>query len=204
MRLAPQVALGSEEREQLERWSRGRSTPARLVLRSKIILEAAEGFENRRIAKSLKTRQNTVSLWRRRFATHGLRGIEQDAPRPGRKPRISRKKIDEIVDRTLHDRPKGGTHWSTRSLAREVGVSRATVNRVWVSHRIQPHRQRSFKLSSDPEFNEKVTDVVGLYMNPPDKAVVVCMDEKPSIQALDRSQTMLPVRPGMPAGMSNE
>lgn len=196
--------MSSEEREQLQRWSRGRSTPARLVLRSKIILEAAKGLENRRIARRLHTRQNTVSLWRSRFITHRMEGIMRDAPRPGRKPRISQKKIDEIIERTLQTKPKGATHWSTRALAKEIGVSRATVHRIWRSHRIQPHRERTFKLSSDPEFNEKVKDIVGLYMNPPDKAVVMCVDEKPGIQALDRSQTILPLRPGMPASMSWE
>ena len=204
MRVAPLVKLTEHAERQLARWSRGRSTPQRLVLRSKIVLLAARGWENRRIAMKLRTRQNTVSLWRNRFLSHHIDGITRDAPRPGRKPRISPKKIDEIIDRTLHTKPQGSTHWSTRTLANEMGVSNYTIQRIWHSHRIQPHRQRSFKLSSDPQFNERVRDVVGLYMNPPDKAIVVCMDEKPCIQALDRSQTVLPVRPGMPAGMSNE
>lgn len=196
--------MSSDETRQLERWSRGRSTPARLVLRSKIILAAAKGLENRRIARRLRTRQNTVSLWRSRFVDLGMAGIMRDAPRPGRKPRISQKKVDDIIERTLQTKPKGATHWSTRALAKEVGVSRATVHRIWRSHRIQPHRERSFKLSKDPEFNERVRDVVGLYMNPPDKAVVICVDEKPGIQALDRSQTVLPMRPGTPASRSWE
>ena len=204
MRIAPQIILTSDEKWQLERWSRGRSTPTRLVLRSKIIIEAANGIENRRIARRLRTRQNTVSLWRNRFADLRLGGIVKDAPRPGRKPRISQRKVDQIIERTLQTKPNGATHWSTRALAKEVGVSHATVNRIWRDHRIQPHRERSFKLSHDPEFNEKVRDVVGLYMNPPDKAVVICMDEKPSIQALDRSQTMLPLREGMVASKSWE
>ncbi len=202
MRIAPQLTLQANEREQLERWSRGRSTPARLVLRAKIILEAAKGSENRRIAHSLHTRQNTVSLWRSRFASHRLDGVSKDAPRPGRKPRIGQRKIDEIVNRTLHTKPRGATHWSTRTLAEEVEVSRATVQRVWKNHRIQPHREGRVKLSRDPEFNEKVRDVVGLYMNPPDKAVVICVDEKSGMQALDRSQTVLPLRPGSPAARS--
>jgi len=204
VRVAHQVILSSDETRQLERWSHGRSTPARLVLRSKIVLAAAKGLENRRIARRLRTRQNTVSLWRNRFSDLGIAGIMRDAPRPGRKPKISQKKVDDIVERTLQTKPKGATHWSTRALAKEVGVSRATVHRIWRSHRLQPHRERSFKLSKDPEFNERVRDVVGLYMNPPDKAVVICVDEKPGIQALDRSQTVLPVRPGMPASRSWE
>ena len=159
-------------------------------------------MRNDEIAERLHTRQNTISLWRSRFVTHGIEGIGRDAPRPGRNPRISQEKIDEIIERTLHTKPQGTTHWSARSLARIVGVSYPTVHRVWKSHRIQPHRERSFKLSRDPEFNEKVRDVVGLYMNPPDKAVVICVDEKSGMQALDRSQTILPLRPGMPAGRS--
>ena len=204
MRVAPGVELDDEERSQLTVWSHGRSTPQRLVLRSKIALLAAKGWENKRIARELRTNQHTVSLWRSRFASQRCDGIERDAPRPGRKPRLGKKKIDEIIRTTLRTKPRGATHWSTRTLAREVGVSRATVNRVWRSHRIQPHRERSFKLSKDPEFNERVTDVVGLYMNPPDKAAVICVDEKTAIQALDRSQTILPVRPGMPASLSWE
>jgi transposase len=202
MRVAPKVVLSPEERKQLERWSRGRSTPARLVLRSKIVLNAAKGLRNKQIAKRLRTRQDTVALWRGRFVTHSLDGIEKDAPRPGRKPKIAQEKIDEIIDRTLHTKPKGATHWTTRTLAKAIGVSHVTVHRVWKSHRIQPHRERSIKLSKDPSFNEKVRDIVGLYLNPPDKAAVICVDEKSGIQALDRSQTILPLRPNMPAGRS--
>lgn len=204
MRVALSVKLTEDEERQLARWSRGRSTPQRLVLRSNIVLLAAGGWENRRIARKLRTRQNTVSLWRNRFLSHRIDGMIRDAPRPGRKPRISRRKVDEIIDRTLHTKPRGSTHWSTRTLAKEMGVSNYTIHQIWRSHRIQPHRERSFKLSKDPEFNERVRDVVGLYMDPPDKAVVICVDEKPGIQALDRSQTILPLRPGMPASRSWE
>jgi transposase len=202
MRLAATVLVNDEEREQLLSWSRGRSTPHRLVLRSKIVLMAADGLQNKKIAESLHVRPKVVTRWRNRFVTHHLNGIRMDAPRPGRKPRISQERIDAIIDRTLHTKPPGATHWSTRTLASEMGVSNATVARIWESHRIQPHRERSFKLSTDPKFNEKVRDVVGLYMNPPDKAIVICVDEKNGIQALDRSQTILPLRPGMPASMS--
>ena len=204
MRIAPEVMLDSKDTQQLERWSHGRSTSARLVLRSKIILNAANGETNKEIARKLHVRQKTVALWRNRFVTYGIDGMKKDAPRPGRRPKISQNKVDEIIDKTLRTKPKGATHWSTRSLAKEVGVSRATVQRIWRSHRLQPHRERSFKLSSDPDFNEKVRDVVGLYMNPPDKAAVICMDEKSGIQALDRSQTILPLRPGMLASRSWE
>jgi transposase len=204
MRIASRVILKSEDRKQLERWSRGRSTPAKLVLRSKIVLDAAEDLKNQQIANKFHTRPNTVSLWRNRFATYGIEGIKKDAPRPGRKPRISQEKVHEVIDTTLHTKPKGATHWSTRSLAKKVGVNYVTVHRIWKSHNLKPHRERAFKLSSDPEFNEKVRDVVGLYMNPPDKAAVICMDEKSGIQALDRSKTILPLGEGMLASRSWE
>jgi transposase len=163
---------------------------------------AAEGFQNKSIADTLHARPETVALWRNRFVEYGLEGIKKDAPRLGRKPRIGQGKVNEIIDRTLRAKPRGATHWSTRTLAEQVGVSRSTVQRIWKAHRMQPHRERSFKLSTDPQFNEKVRDVVGLYMNPPDKAIVICVDEKNGIQALDRSQTILPVRPGLPASRS--
>jgi transposase len=202
MRIAPSVTISDQERDQLSAWSRGRSTQHRLVLRSKIILRAADGLQNKEIVDELHVRPETVALWRNRFVALRLEGIEKDAPRPGRKPRISQKLIDAIIDRTLHTKPHGATHWTTRTLAREMKVSNFTIQKIWKAHRIQPHRERSFKLSRDTRFNEKVRDVVGLYMDPPDKAIVVCMDEKSGIQALDRSQTILPVRPGMPASMS--
>src|SRR5713226_3684354 len=166
--------LSEGEKGQLLSWSRGRSTPQRAVLRSKIVLMAAEGRQNKEIAEKLRARPKTVTLWRSRFVVHRLDGILKDAPRPGRKPRISEKKIDRVIDLTLHTKPHGATHWSARTMAREVGLSHMTVQRIWNAHRLQPHRERSFKLSSDPEFNERVRDVVGLYMNPPDKAAVMC------------------------------
>jgi transposase len=202
MRIAPPVTIGDEQRTQLLAWSRGRSTPNRLVLRSKVVLRAGDGLQNQEIADELKVRPETVALWRNRFVVHGLDGIVKDAPRPGRKPRILQKLIDEIIDRTLHARPRGATHWTTRTLAKEMKVSNFTIQKIWKAHRIQPHRERSFKLSTDTNFNEKVRDVVGLYMDPPEKAIVICVDEKNGIQALDRSQTILPVRPGMPASRS--
>lgn len=159
-------------------------------------------MQNKDIASELRVRPETVALWRARFLSYRIDGIQKDAPRPGRNPRISRSKVDRIIDRTLHTKPPGSTHWSTRTLAQEMGVSNATIARIWKSHRIQPHRERRVKLSRDPEFNEKVRDVVGLYMNPPDKAVVICVDEKSGMQALDRSQTVLPLRPGSPAARS--
>ena len=204
MRVAPTVTLSERETNQLVIWSRGRSTPQRVILRSKIVLMAAQGRRNKEIAETLKILPKTVTLWRGRFVVHRLDGILRDAPRPDRTPRISQKEIDRVVDLTLHTKPRGATHWTTRTLAREAGVSHMTVRRIWKAHRLQPHRERSFKLSTDPKFNERVRDVVGLYMDPPDRAVVICVDEKPGIQALDRSQTTLPLRPGMLASRSWE
>ena len=146
MRIAPKVTFNLADGQQLEKWSRGRSTPTRLVLRSKIILSAADGETNKQIATKLQVRQKTVALWRNRFITYGIDGIRKDAPRPGRKPRINQNRVDEIIDKTLHIKPKGATHWSNRSLAKEVGVSHATVQRIWKSHKLQPHRERGFKL----------------------------------------------------------
>jgi transposase len=202
MRLATPIALSVEEREELTRWSHGRSTPHRLVLRSRIILKAAEGMQNQDIARALGTHPDTVSLWRRRFHALRLDGIRKDAPRPGRMPRIPQEVVDSILRKTLNEKPRGATHWSTRTMAKAVGVSRETVRRVWVDHRLKPHLVRRFKLSRDPRFAEKVRDVVGLYLDPPEKAAVLSVDEKTQIQALDRTQTILPIRPGLPEGRS--
>lgn len=204
MRVAPAIVLSEEELDQLRSWSRGRSTPHRLVLRSRIVLRAAEGLQNKEIAAALGTEPDTVSLWRRRFRVHRLAGIERDAPRPGRKPEVPQAAVDRILRKTLEERPRGSTHWSTRTMAEEVGVSRETVRRVWKLYRLQPHRTRTFKVSKDPEFAEKVRDVVGLYMDPPEKAVVLCVDEKTQIQALDRTQAILPLRPDLPESRTHD
>ena len=200
MRVAPQIVLSPDEREKLAKWSHGRSTPYRLVHRARIILKAADGLQNKEIAQSLDTNPDTVSLWRRRFHVLRLEGIRKDAPRPGRNPQIRPEVVDQILNKTLHEKPLGATHWSTRTMAKTVGVSRETVRRVWKDHRLKPHLTRNFKLSNDPRFAEKVRDVVGLYLNPPEKAAVLSVDEKTQIQALDRTQTILPIRPGLPEG----
>jgi transposase len=149
------------------------------------------------LAQDLDVSRPTVLLWRRRYAEAGLPGLLKDAPRPGRKKRIASKKVEAIVNATLHARPKDATHWSTRSMARAQGVSEATVRRIWDAHGLRPHLVRTFKLSRDPEFVEKLRDVVGLYLNPPDKALVLSVDEKSQIQALDRTQPALPMRTGL-------
>jgi transposase len=196
MRRAAPIVLTQKQRETLSRWSRGRRTPARLVLRAKIVLLAAEGMQNKDIAPQLGTDANTVGRWRNRFAAHGLAGIEKDAPRGGR-PATARKRLARvIVDKTTQQRPANATHWSTRSLAEELGCSRMMVQRVWKANGLKPHMVRTFKVSNDPRFAEKVIDIVGLYVNPPEHALVLCVDEKSQIQALDRTQPSLPIYPG--------
>ncbi|MGH9892488.1 MAG: IS630 family transposase, partial [bacterium] len=168
------------------------------------VLGAAAGKQNQVIAAELGTHPDTVGLWRNRFRSAGLAGIEKDAPRPGRLREVPQAVVDQIVNKTLHEKPKGSTHWSTRSLAAAMGVSKNTVQRVWKIHRLEPHRVRTFKVSRDKHFNEKLRDVVGLYMNPPEKAAVFCVDEKTQIQALDRTQTILPIRPGLPESRTHD
>ena len=204
MRVAATIVLTAEERKQLERWSRGRLTPQRLGLRSKIILLAAEGRTNKQIIRELDTNPVTVGRWRSRFALLRVDGIRKDAPRPGRKPRIPASVVRKIVDTTLRERPRGETHWSTRTLAERVGVSHMTVQRIWKLRNLQPHRARSFKLSNDPEFEKKLVDIVGLYMKPPQKAVVFSVDEKPQVQALERKQAILPMQPNFPEGYPHD
>lgn len=204
MKSARLITLTSEERSTLLRWSRGRSTPARQVLRARIVLLAAEGLMNQEIAERLGTAKKTVSLWRTRFADRRLAGIERDAPRPGRKPVIPRATVRKILDLTTRETPAGATHWSTRSMARAVGVSHATVARVWQANGLKPHRVRTFKVSNDPHFAEKLVDVVGLYVNPPEHALVLSCDEKSQIQALDRTQKSLPLYPGRLGTMTHD
>lgn len=196
MRVATGIVLNETERETLERWARGRSTPARLVGRAKVVLLAAEGRENRQIAVATGLSKPTVGLWRRRFALSRLPGIEKDAPRGGRRPTRANRLARRILERTTQTKPAQATHWSVRTLAKETGVSPSMVHRVWRAHGLQPHRLRAYKVSRDPHFVEKVEDVVGLYLNPPERALVLCADEKSQIQALDRTQPGLPMIPG--------
>ena len=204
MRVAPAIVPTDVERAQLVKWSHGRSTPQRLVLRAKIILLAADGLQNQEIADRLDTHPDTVSLWRSRFHSLGLDGILKDAPRPGRKAQVPKEVVDLILFKTINEKPPGATHWSTRTMAKAVNVSNATVHRVWALYRLQPHRIRTFKVSHDPQFAEKMRDVVGLYLDPPEKAAVFCVDEKTQIQALDRTQTILPIRPGLPESRTHD
>ena len=193
---ATPIILVPEERPALEAWARGRNLPYRKVVRAKIITMAAEGIFNRDIAEDLGISRPTVQLWRERFLALRLVGLEKDAPRPGRKPKVSAKKIRSVVEATLHTSPPNATHWSTRTMAKAQGLSQSTIHRIWKQHSLKPHLVKSFKLSRDKNFVEKLQDVVGLYLNPPDKALVLCVDEKSQIQALDRTQPGLPLRKG--------
>jgi transposase len=204
MRVAPKITLSDEDRQLLHRWAKGRSTPARLVLRARIVLAAAESKQNTIIAKELGTNRPLVSKWRTRFAQQGVAGIQKDAPRGGR-PSTAREAIAaKIVEWTTQRKPDNATHWSTRTLAKALGTSRNMVNRVWRANNLKPHLSRTFKVSNDPQFIEKVVDVVGLYLNPPEHALVLCVDEKSQIQALDRTQPGLPIKKGRCGTMTHD
>jgi transposase len=204
MRVAPGITLSDEQRETLERWSKGRSTPARLVLRASLVLAAADGRANNVIAEELGTDRMLVGKWRSRFARQGLAGIEKDAPRGGRMATARDALAATIIEWTTQRKPANATHWSTRTLATELGTSRCMVNRVWQANGLKPHLSRTFKLSNDPRFVEKVTDVVGLYLNPPEHALVLSCDEKSQIQALDRTQPGLSIKKGRCGTMTHD
>jgi transposase len=190
------LPVSPDHRAILERWVRAPSTPQGVALRARLVLMAADGAANNRIAAELGVTRSTVILWRARFAEGGPTALAETAPGRGRKPAISAARIKAIIDATLHTTPPGATHWSCRTMAEAQGVSPATVARIWDAHGLAPHRTRAFKLSRDPRFSEKLTDVVGLYLDPPDRAIVLCVDEKSQIQALDRTQPSLPMKKG--------
>src|SRR6266702_4679687 len=198
MRIAPAITLSADQRAALEQRARSRSLPARVVERARIVLLAAEGRQDKEVAAAMKITPKKVSRWRRRFLAVGMAGLERDASRPGRTPKISARFIRRVVRMTTRQKPPNATHWSTRTMAAAVGISEASVRRIWHSHGLKPHRIESFKISNDPEFAEKLEDIVGLYLNPPEHALVLCVDEKSQIQALDRSQPILPMAPGTP------
>jgi transposase len=193
---AAPLGLSEEQRRILEGWVRAPSTPQGLVRKARIILMASEGIANHAIAKTLGTSRPTVQLWRQRFEKGGLKVLTKIEKGRGPKPMIPPEKVTAIVEATLHNRPPGATHWSCRTMAKAMGVSPDTVNRIWRAHELQPHRVTTFKLSHDPRFVEKLTDVIGLYLNPPEHALVLCVDEKSQIQALDRTQPGLPIKKG--------
>jgi transposase len=194
-RPVPKLILMSEERETLERWARRPKTAQALALRARIILACAEGSSNSAVSARMRVCMQTVGKWRGRFVAKRLDGL-LDEPRPGAPRRISDAQVERVLTATLESLPSNATHWSTRLLARRCGMSQSAVSRIWRAFALQPHRSETFKLSRDPLFIEKVRDIVGLYLNPPDRALVLCVDEKAQIQALDRTQPLLPMRPG--------
>ncbi len=204
MKVAVSIPLSPEERSELEKLARGRKVATRVVERARIVLLAAEGKQNREIAEISGATRRTVGVWRRRFAEKGIAGILKDAPRAGRLPSIGEETIREIVRKTTQETPVAGTHWSTRSLAKVMGLSPSTIGRIWRRHGLKPHLTRTFKLSRDPKFVEKLEDVIGLYLNPPEHALVLSVDEKSQIQALDRTQPGLPLVPGRCGTMTHD
>ena len=189
------LVLNQEEANELERLAKRPKTSQHLAMRARIILACTEGASDSQVAKKLATNRKTIGKWRRRFLKNGLDGLN-DEPRPGAKRTISDDEVERVITLTLESTPRGATHWSTRAMAKASGLSQTAISRIWRAFALQPHRTETFKLSSDPYFIEKVRDVVGLYLSPPEKAVVLCVDEKSQIQALDRTQPLLPMRPG--------
>ncbi|MGH7866449.1 MAG: IS630 family transposase, partial [Candidatus Dormibacteraceae bacterium] len=201
---APKLVLSESERKHLLALGHHRSTPRGIVVRINIVLGAAEGVANHVLARELSTSLPTVLLWRRRYESGGLAAVVEDRPRSGRPKRISAQREVALVEATIRTTPKDATHWSVRTMAASQKLSPATVQRIWKKHKLQPHRVKSFKFSSDPEFAPKVRDIIGLYLNPPENAIVLSVDEKSQIQALDRTQPILPLRPGLPERQTHD
>jgi transposase len=201
---AERLRMRRGDREQLEALVTAGKTPQKVALRARIVLGAAAGKANHALARELGTSRPTVLLWRARYEARGLGGLFRDAPRPGRRKQVSAKKVAAVVNATLRTTPRDATHWSVRTMARAQQVSPTTVYRIWDAHGLQPHRVKTFKLSRDPEFVAKLRDIVGLYLDPPDKALVFCVDEKSQIQALDRTEPILPLRAGVPARQTHD
>ena len=198
------VTLSPEERSTLEAWLRAPSTPQSVVMRAKIVLLTADGLTNVSIAQRLSVSRPTVILWQQRYAAGGPTALTKIAPGRGRKATIAAAKVEQIVNATRQTTPPAATQWSCRTMAKAQGVSKATINRIWRAHGLQPHRTETFKLSTDPRFVEKLRDVVGLYLNPPQHALVLCVDEKSQIQALDRTQPGLPIKKGRCGTMTHD
>jgi transposase len=190
------IWLSPADRTTLEGWVSGRNTPQKLVWRARIVLLSADRTGVMAIARAVGTSKVTVARWQERYLAKGITGLRRDATRPGRKPPLSAQTIEQIVHQTLHEKPPGSTHWSIRKMAAASGLSRSSIQRIWQAHQLKPHQVKTFKLSNDKHFTEKVQDIVGLYLNPPDKALVFSVDEKSQIQALDRTQPGLPLKKG--------
>src|SRR6267142_6069173 len=198
------IWLSPEVRATLEGWVADRNTPQKLVWRSRIVLMSADGVGKMAIVRAVGKSKRTVDRWRDRFITHGLAGMQRDATRRGRKPPLAASVIEKVVHMTLHEKPPAATHWSARRLAKAAGISHTSVQRIWSAHGLKPHLVKTFKLSNDKRFVEKVQDVVGLYLDPPDKAIVFAVDEKSQIQALDRTQPGLPMKKGRAGTMTHD
>jgi transposase len=198
-----EVVLSDEERETLERWARRPKSSQALAFRCRIVLAAAEGRSSTEIAAELGCTGSTVGKWRGRFARRGIDGL-QDEPRPGKPRSISDEDVERVIVKTLEQQPTQATHWSTRSMAAASGMSQSAISRIWRAFGLKPHQSEAFKLSPDPQFIDKVRDIVGLYLNPPEAAAVLCVDEKAQIQALDRSAPILPLLPGVPERRSHD
>src|ERR1700704_407909 len=197
------IVVSEEERAKLQEWARRPKTAQRLSLRARIVLGCADGMENRQVARDLRITDQTVCKWRERFRTAGLEGLA-DEPRPGTPRKIADAQVEALITRTLESAPPQGTHWSTRTMAQATRMSQSAISRIWRPFSLQPHRVETFKLSTDPFFVEKVRDIVGLYLNPPERALVLCVDEKSQVQALDRTRPVLPLRPGYVEGVTHD
>ena len=202
-RAKPLLVLTGDERETLERWARRPTTAQALAQRARIVLRCATGQPNQAVARDVGVTRLTVGRWRQRFVTQRLDGL-LDEPRPGAPRKITDADVERVVRLTLETAPRDATHWSTRAMAKRCGLSQTAVSRIWRAFVLQPHRVKTFKLSKDPLFIDKVRDIVGLYLDPPDKALVLCVDEKSQIQALDRTQPILPMRPGQAERRSHD
>jgi len=202
--MALSSGLSASERQQIQQWVSAHGTPQQVALRCRIVLATADGQSDMAIAQQLSVNRKTVILWRQRFSEQRLDGLWEIAPGRGRKPSYNIDKIAAIVDATVQTKPEGMTHWSCRTMAQSQGVSKSTINNIWQAHQLKPHRTKTFKLSRDPKFLEKMTDVIGLYLNPPQQAIVLCVDEKSQIQALDRTQPGLPIKKGRCGTMTHD
>jgi transposase len=204
MRVARTVVLSAEQRDMLEARSRARSASARSVERARIVLLAGAGMQDKQIAAKLKIMPEKAARWRNRYLDGGLMALDKDAPRPGRTPTITPAMVQEVIRKTTQEKPDNATHWSTRTMAAATGLSEKSVRRIWHKHGLKPHLSRTFKLSNDPQFAEKLEAIVGLYLNPPEHAIVLCADEKSQIQALDRTQPGLPLKKGRCGTMTHD
>ena len=204
MRTIERILISAADRERLERLVRDRNTPQKVVWRARIVLLASDGLTAEMIAAAVDKSLLTVRRWRRRYAAKGTDGILKDATRPSRVPPLALEKIEQVVHMTLHDKPPNATHWSGRTMAAAAGISLTSVQRIWRAHGLKPHLVKTFKVSRDKNFAAKVEDVVGLYLDPPDKALVLCVDEKSQIQALDRTQPGLPMKKGRAGTMTHD